>query len=170
MKQKSDIKITITIILVTILVFTGIILLAQSNSPRPADSADQETGSLSADEPFFDFGTISMASGDASHVFKVKNSGSESATIKKIYTSCMCTTASILKEGGKKLGPFGMAGHGITPKINLVVQPDEEVEFEVVFDPSAHGPAGIGKNERAVYIESKSGSVLELGFIATVTP
>ncbi|KKT83316.1 MAG: hypothetical protein UW81_C0021G0020, partial [Candidatus Giovannonibacteria bacterium GW2011_GWC2_44_9] len=41
---------------------------------------------------------------------------------------------------------------------------------EVVFDPAAHGPAGVGRIERAVYLENSASEALQLKFSATVTP
>lgn len=63
-----------------------------------------------------------------------------------------------------------MPGHGMIPEINEALQPDEKTEVEVVFDPAAHGPAGIGKIERTVYIENSPNQVLMLNFSAFVTP
>ena len=116
---------------------------------------------LKADETLYNFGNISMAAGNVSHIFRVKNLGAEAVTVSKLYTSCMCTTAT-LKAGGKSYGPIGMAGHGFVPKINAVVAPGEEITVEAVFDPAAHGPAGVGTIERAVYLEGNPGETLEL--------
>ena len=41
---------------------------------------------------------------------------------------------------------------------------------EVVFDPTAHGPAGVGKIERVVTLENNSSSDLNIMFSAFVTP
>ena len=141
-------------------------------APRPRQSANTSpnfTGSIEASETSFNFGTISMAAGNVSHTFKIKNSSGESSLIAALYTSCMCTSASITKAG-TKFGPFGMPGHGPTPKINQVLAPDEEATFEVIFDPAAHGPAGVGLIERVVYVETGSGLPIKFSFRAMVTP
>lgn len=127
------------------------------------------TGTLIAEEAVFDFGSISMAKGNVSHNFKIKNSGSEPVTIDKIYTSCMCTTA-YLTRAGSRLGPYGMPGHGIVPRIKETLAPSEEALVEVVFDPAAHGPAGVGRADRIVYLENDLGLPLELRFTVMVTP
>ncbi len=136
-----------------------------------ASIGDQVSGdqALTAEERMFNFGTISMARGEVRHAFKVKNSFSEPMTINKIYTSCMCTTAYLVRVGSK-LGPYGMPGHGIVPRIDEKFAPGEEAEVEVVFDPAAHGPAGVGRVDRAVYLENDKGMPLELGFTVMVTP
>lgn len=128
-----------------------------------------EAVSLSADETAYDFGTISMAAGNASHTFTISNLSALPVAIEKIYTSCMCTTA-LLDVGGEKFGPYGMPGHGFIPKINKTIDSGTEAEIEVVFDPAAHGPSGVGKIERVVIIENNGGKALELGFTAVVTP
>ena len=169
MKLNQDVKISLGIALFTVLVFVGIIALARSNSAESEGLQASNPSLLLANEVSFDFGTISMAKGKVSYAFKIKNPTTEPITLTKIYTSCMCTTASLL-NGSKKLGPFGMPGHGAVPRINSILQPGEEADLEVVFDPAAHGPAGVGKIERAVYVESKSSVPLEFGFTAMVTP
>ena len=127
------------------------------------------SGSLAAEESTFDFGAVSMASGNVSHLFRIKNSGSSAIAVTKLYTSCMCTTATLI-NGNERNGPFGMPGHGFIPLIQESIGPGQEADIEVVFDPTAHGPAGIGRIERIVYVEQKYGETLELQIGATVTP
>lgn len=138
---------------------------------RPANNQPAaQAGTLEAEESSFDFGVISMAAGNVSRSFKIKNSGAGPVTIKKIYTSCMCTTA-ILNKGGNKSGPFGMPGHGSATRLKETIGPGEEAEIEVVFDPAAHGPEGTGLIKRVVYVESDSEAApkLQLTFEANVT-
>ena len=124
---------------------------------------------LAAEKTFYDFGSISMAAGNVSQMFKVRNTGSEPIEIEKMYTSCMCTTASMMLDG-KKFGPYGMPGHGFAPSMNQKMMPDEEAEVEVIFDPAAHGPSGVGRIDRTVFIENSAGGPLQLSFSAMVTP
>lgn len=160
------------------LIVGGLILIGGPDSKtdttahlnREKKTVEGGVGVLRADERSYAFGTISMKDGNVRHSFAVKNEGSKEVTIKKIYTSCMCTTAILHKEG-KKFGPFGMQGHGIIPSINQKLQPGEEVRVEVIFNPAAHGPAGVGKIERVVYLENDaSPQPFELNIAATVTP
>ena len=82
----------------------------------------------------------------------------------------MCTTAS-LKMNGRTFGPYGMPGHGFIPKINEKLGPGEETIAEVIFDPTAHGPAGVGQIQRTITIENNAGAPLQvLSFTANVTP
>ncbi len=126
---------------------------------------------LTALENFFDFKTIAMKDGKVSHRFEVKNEGQEPVRIEKIYTSCMCTEASIIDGQGKNWGTFGMPGHAGPSKTNITVKPGESVVVETIFDPAAHGPSGVGLAERSVYLESNSqkSPKIELKFSAVVT-
>ena len=148
---------------------TTIAFVATSGESNP-ESIVYSASALSAIESDFDFGTISMKDGDVSYGFEVKNNGSESVTIKKVYTSCMCTAAYITDGSGEKYGKFGMPGHGVIPNTGIKIGPGELALVEAIFDPAAHGPSGVGLAERSVYIESNSAKSpkLELKFRALV--
>lgn len=126
-------------------------------------------GALTVDERFFDFGEISMVNGKVKHNFKVKNLSANPVSVEKIYTSCMCTSGTLILKD-KRFGPFGMPGHSATPKVSQILNPSEEAVIEAEFDPSAHGPAGVGVIQRAIYIETENGGKIELGFKAAVAP
>lgn len=161
---------TIISIVVGILVLGGLIWIARPDAQSISSAPTSSNGTLTVEEANnYDFGTISMAAGKVKHQFKIKNTSSEAVSIEKMYTSCMCTTAE-LTVGVKRFGPYGMPGHAAIPKINQAINPNEEAIVEVVFDPAAHGPAGVGRIERTVTLENNSGRSLELQFAAIVTP
>lgn len=176
-------KATIVGIGVAILALGGIVWIARpapDGASGPYSGQNSQTGdaasvlqnsdeALRADEASFDFGTISMAAGTVRHTFKIQNAGTEPVVIGKIYTSCMCTIATLALDG-KQFGPYGMPRHGFIPKINGAMAPGEEASVEVVFDPAAHGPAGVGRLQRIVTVEYNAGQPLEIGFTALVTP
>ena len=142
----------------------------QKNGGNATTPEEKSNGLLVSVERIFDFGSISMAAGNVKHTFAVKNTGSEAVRIRKMYTSCMCTSAILTIGSGKRYGPFGMPGHGFIPSINTEVRSGEEINVEVIFDPAAHGPAGIGEIERLVALEHNAGESLELNIRAVVTP
>lgn len=156
---------------IIVLVVWGIVAAARPSPESNAGTGNtsSSSGKLTASEQSFDFGTISMAAGNVTRNVKVKNAGDGSITIKKLYTSCMCTVASMMKDG-QTYGPFGMPGHGVVPSIDQVLDVGKEVEVAVTFDPAAHGPAGVGKISRVVYLENNAGKPLEIKFSAFVTP
>lgn len=141
----------------------GVSLKSQEQSAAVATSV------LEINEPSYDFGEISMAKGVVGKEFKIKNPSANSVEIESIYTSCMCTEAT-LEVGGKKFGPYGMPGHGFGPKVRQTIGAGEEVSILVEFDPAAHGPAGVGPIQRAVAVETKDGARLELEISALVKP
>ncbi|HBB43866.1 MAG: 40-residue YVTN family beta-propeller repeat protein [Parcubacteria group bacterium GW2011_GWA1_44_13] len=111
---------------------------------------------LVSTEKSFDFGTVSMANGKVNYSFKIRNNGDTPVKITKIYTSCMCTEATLV-NGASRKGPFGMPGHnGFASKMNEVVKPGQEISIEVEVDPAAHGPQGTGPAKKVIYIETDS--------------
>ncbi|MBI2623168.1 MAG: DUF1573 domain-containing protein [Candidatus Liptonbacteria bacterium] len=136
---------------------------------QTANIAPTGESALRADMEQFSFGSVSMKKGNVSHEYKVKNTGSVPVRVTKMYTSCMCTTAKLAAASGQA-GPFGMPGHGFVPRIDVSIAPGEEAAVEAIFDPNAHGPAGIGRIERVVYLETDDGAPVELAFSADVTP
>ena len=125
--------------------------------------------SLVASEMLYDFGTISMKDGLASHLFAVKNLTEGDIEIKTINTSCMCTSAYIQSISGEN-GPFGMVGMGFIPPANEMIRAGESRDVKVVYDPNAHGPAGVGAINRFVYLTESNGETLRLEIRAVVTP
>ncbi len=161
---------TIVAIIASLAVFVfGLILLTQPGKTITVDPV-LSTSQLLAGETVFDFGSISMAKGKVSKIYKIKNPTEQNLTVSKLYTSCMCTQASLLQNSGRA-GPFGMPGHGKSiPRIDRIINPGEEAEIEVIFDPAAHGPSGLGLTSREVYVETIDGGKLTLVFKAQVTP
>lgn len=143
---------------------------ADGSPVATADAVTAQTPSLlAAAEQSFDFGRVSMQNGKVAHKFLIKNPTDKPITVSKLFTSCMCTQAALIR-GDKITGPFGMPGHNPIPAIDEKLAPGEEAVIEAVFDPAAHGPAGIGAIARTVYIENDSSGPLALDFKAYVTP
>lgn len=149
------------------LLFGGLFLMSR---PQPQVSVNpQATGQLTAGESFYDFGSVSMAKGLVTHKFTLTNSSSTPATVTKMFTSCMCTKAK-LTVAGQTWGPIGMPGHTAIPSLAVEIPPGTTGEIEVIFDPAAHGPAGVGKIERTVTAELNGQPPLNFNFSANVTP
>jgi len=169
LKMYKNKKLILTIF-VGLLIIIGLSWLARPTSTnQKADLGEKTDIGIEVDNKDYDFGTISMAEGVVTHKFKVKNSSEFPLQINKMYTSCMCTVASLLLKESK-FGPMGMPGHGSIPEFKAELQPGEEAEVEVAFDPAAHGPAGVGRIARSVFLESNGQTVLELGIAAFVRP
>lgn len=161
MKSKTLISLA-----VIILVLIGLTAWSRQNSTPDSNQGNAE---LTAAETTFDFGVIKINGGLVQHNFLIKNNGAAAVTIREIYTSCMCTTALWTGPNGSA-GPFGMPGHGALPTVSETLAPNEEATVAVTFDPAAHGPSGIGRVERLVYIKSADAKSLTLKIYAQVTP
>ena len=81
----------------------------------------------------YDFGEVNYGT-IIKYNFEVKNSGQEILEIKRVGTSCSCTTAKISKE---------------------TIVPGQVAELQVSYDTGAMGLAhGKGKQERIIYVKS----------------
>ena len=168
MNSKNN-KLTIISVAGVVLVVGLLFWFGKINSSSVPKNPPLGANLLTASEGSFDFGTISMARGNVSRMIKIKNNATEPVLIEKLYTSCMCTEA-VLAINGRRRGPFGMPGHGFTSPLKKSIASGEEVVISVTFDPAAHGPAGVGKIERVVRLETKDKGALELEIMANVTP
>jgi hypothetical protein len=151
----------------------GLLLWGKWGSSRPGESAALATGSTQAavtdSIPAYDFGSVSMLKGNVEHEFVITNTTDADLIVAKAETSCMCTRAVLQLPDGKEMGPFGMPGHGFTPTLNAVIRPSEKLIVRAIFDPAAHGPAGIGRIERVVTLDTNKGQIT-MQFRAQVTP
>ena len=133
-------------------------------------AANGARSALVAPETFYDFGTISMKNWNVTKEFTVTNPTNEDITVKTVLTSCMCTTAFIVQADGSAKGPFSMPGMGYVPPANETIKPGESRIIRVVYDPNAHGPAGVGQIDRFVMLTDSSGGTLQFEIKALVTP
>lgn len=177
MKQNTKKQSTTTflIIALALVIGGGLILWSYNTAGKPGRVPKAETasgqGQLAAMESAYDFGEASMAKGLVDHEFVLNNTSLAPVEVGSVETSCMCTTAYLrVDESGKEVGPFGMAGHsGLRNSANLTVPPGGKLIVRAVFDPAAHGPAGVGPIERQIILEV-GGSPLTLNFKALVKP
>ncbi|KKP86012.1 hypothetical protein A3B84_01550 [Candidatus Nomurabacteria bacterium RIFCSPHIGHO2_02_FULL_35_13] len=162
--------------LVVILLIAGFYIWGYSTKGGTAGSVqgvstlNVSKGSLIATEKFYDFGAISMKNGNVVKEFTVTNFNDGDIILSKVLTSCMCTSAYIVKPDGTMKGPFGMSGHGAAPLSDEAIKPGENRIVRVVFDPNAHGPAGVGMIDRFITLTDTSDNTLQFEVKALVTP
>lgn len=160
-------------LLIIIAAILGVgIWFAQPGTTEPKTATlgtDSESSPFSAPELAYDFGTIRMANGKVSHEFKFRNAGADPVRLTRLYTSCMCTEATLVMIG-REYGPYGMPGHGFLSGFSESLKPGGEATLTVTFDPNAHGPAGVGPIERVAYLENDAGEPLEFVITGQVTP
>ena len=165
------------IIILTILAIAGLFVWGYFSkggttaSVQGASVSGASKSMLVASETIYDFGTISMKNGKVNKEFTVTNLSDTDITLSKVLTSCMCTNAFIVNPDGKIKGPFGMVGHGgSVPPANELMKAGESRIIRVIFDPNAHGPAGVGKITRFITLTDSSGNSLQLEIKTVVTP
>src|SRR3989344_1820497 len=168
---------TISIIAVVLLTFVGLFIWGYSGKSGTTAQVNVAPGSastsksvLTAQEIFYDFGTISMKNGNVTKEFKVENTTDKDINVSTILTSCMCTSAFMVLPDGNIKGPFKMPGMGYVPPANEIIKAGESRIIRVVYDPNAHGPAGVGRINRFVTLTDESGGTVQLEIKALVTP
>jgi len=157
----------VIIVILTLLIFAGIFILGGKTSSQ--NDQNGKVSLLQTPEGIHDFGKISMANGNVEKIFKVANPTDEDIFIKTVTTSCMCTSAYIVK-GDLIKGPFKMPGMGYVPPANETIKAGESIDIKVVYDPNAHGPAGVGIIDRFVYLADSGGGKIQLEIKANVMP
>jgi len=164
---------TISIIAVVLLVFIGLFVWGYSGergiNVAPGSSSTSKS-ILTAPEVLYDFGTISMKNGNVTKEFTVENTTDQDIMVSTVLTSCMCTSAFIVLPDGNIKGPFKMPGMGYVPPANEIIKAGESRIIRVVYDPNAHGPAGVGRINRFVTLTDTSGGTVQLEIKALVTP
>ncbi len=172
LNMKEKIKQISILLGLAAVVIAGLVWFSNNSKiEAPTAAIDGKFGGvLTFDGSQYDFGTVSMAKGKVSKEFTLENKSQGDVNIGEVFTSCMCTEAE-LKVGDKTAGPFGRQGHGLASSANLIVKPGEEMIVKAIFDPAAHGPAGVGPIERqiAIYTSADKDPIV-LDFKAVVTP
>ena len=120
-------------LIIFIIIFVGFALYGYFKSIPGLEDSTEKHPIIEAVPDFFDFGDLEY--GDlAEHTFKIKNSGEEVLEIKRLSTSCACTSAEIEKEA---------------------LSPGEEVNLFVKYNTGLMtGDHAKGNQERIIYIKS----------------
>jgi hypothetical protein len=162
---------TIIFTLIIILGLAGLIWWGSFNQKSSANlNSGSSGGLLTADETVYDFGQISMKDGNVTKEFIVKNPTDKDIFVPTVVTSCMCTKAFIVRPDGTTKGPYGMPSMGYVWPSDETVKAGESMVIRVVYDPNAHGPAGVGFIDRFVTVTDEFKNDLKLEIKATVTP
>jgi hypothetical protein len=148
---------------------TGNVATSASVQGVATTTADTKSALTSA-ETFYDFGTISMKNGLVNKEFTVTNATTKDIEVPTLVTSCMCTKAYVVEADGSTKGPFGMPAMGYVPPVNELIKAGESRTIRVVYDPNAHGPAGVGNIDRFAILTDAAGGTIRFEIKALVTP
>ncbi len=149
MKSKS---LLVGIVLVLVLGFGGLIFLQQKiNQKNTIATPTNQVLGLEANPQNYDLGEILYSKGIVTKDYEIKNTTDKTIRLKKVATSCMCTKAKV-KIGDKETRFFGMEAHGnINPVLDgYEIKPGETAVVTMQFDPTAHGPQGVGPIDRQI--------------------
>jgi hypothetical protein len=146
--QSKKIKEIFIISLPIFLIIGGVVFGIINYSPEKSHPG---TPKIEINPSEYDAGTVSMVEGLVKYTYEIKNTGEGDLKIDRIWTSCMCTTARLRVED-KESGEFGM--HTSSTFWSQKIAPGQTGFLEVTFDPAFHGPQGVGKIVRAVYLST----------------
>lgn len=111
----------------------GLVAYGYSQAIPPSQSQTESQPQIEITPITFDFGEVKYGE-IAEYTFKIKNLGKEVLEIKRVSTSCGCTTAEVSKKR---------------------IESNEEVDLKVVYDTGAmSGSHAKGKQERTIYVKS----------------
>lgn len=147
MNQK---KILIAFVVLTFVILGGGIYLLSITSTTPQKVTTSQNAKLEVDQKTFDWGQIFYSGGNVSKTFIIKNTGTDVLQLTNIKTSCACTFAQITIDG-KTSPKFGM--HTTSGWVGEVAA-GKEAQLIVVYDPTFHGPTGVGSIERLISMQT----------------
>ncbi len=148
--SKDSKLIVISVFFVFILIIGGSFWLVNGSQKEVLNIKKEAVGILTEPE-LFDLGSVPINGGVVTREYVFKNITSGSMKLRKIATSCMCTTASVT-IGDKTTRFFSMEGSGSNPLVNLDLQSGESGKVTFRFDPAAHGPKGVGAFDRSIWL------------------
>ncbi len=119
--------------IIFVLGLAAVVFYGYSKAIPPAGN-NQNAPKIEISPASYDFKEVEFGK-IVNYTFKIKNSGQEVLEIKRVATSCGCTTAKVL---------------------NTSINPGEETDLLVTYDTAAmgSGPHGTGNQERIIYVKS----------------
>lgn len=114
---------------------TAFIAYGYSQSiPNDTDGKNSNQPKIEISPSFYDFGEVKFGK-IAEYKFIIENKGSKALEIKRLATSCSCTTAKTNKE---------------------ILNPGEAADLFVSYDTAAMGSGthGTGNQERIIYVKT----------------
>lgn len=161
----------IILILISVLGIIGFAVFISGSDKNSKASLTETIGAkISVDHNFKTVGDIGYSKGILYHSFPVKNSGTKNLEIANLTSSCACTK-TFLRINGKDGPSFGMKGMSAPSSWKGIIKPGERGEIIAAFDPTYHGPQGVGEISRTVSFETNDpdNTYVELSFEGVVS-
>ncbi len=112
------------------------------------ERAPENRGVVKADTTELDLGEVSVAGGTVVRDVRITNAGNRELELLSLYTSCSCTTASIVYRGYES-ERYGMEAGSI----NVGLEPGESATLRIYYDPTVHSDLR-GLVIRSVYLRT----------------
>ena len=165
--MSKETKFIIGAFLITLAVVVGLAFFLSAKGSQEKTLVTTEVQGIQAAVTNYNLGEVPINGGIVTKEYEIKNTSGKDMELKKIATSCMCTSASV-KIGDDETRFFSMEmGGDKNPLISTRLKKDETAKVTVRFDPAAHGPQGVGPFDRIVWLYFDAG-VKELTFNGTV--
>lgn len=149
---------------ITLGILVGAVFFAMKSGQKPLVTDSEQVG-INLSDTTHDWGIIDYDKGVVSKSFTIKNDGTEALQLFNVKTSCLCTTAQLITADATS-PKFGM--HEESSSV-FEVKPSETAQLLVEFDPTFHGPSGVGPMTRIITVETNDVSRKELSFELTGT-
>lgn len=122
------------ILIIPLVIIAGLIIYGYFKATPPLEDESLSRPQIEITPQSFNFGEIDFGI-IAKYTFKIKNLGNETLEIKRVATSCACTSAKTSKEK---------------------IYPGEEADLYVEYDTKLMGDSahGKGEQERIIYVKS----------------
>ncbi|MBI2314746.1 DUF1573 domain-containing protein [Candidatus Daviesbacteria bacterium] len=144
----NDKKLIIGFIVLTLLILGGGIFVLSASVPNQITAS--QNAKAEVDQKTFDWGNIPYSGGNAVKTFTIKNTGTNTLKLTGVKTSCTCTKAQVAIDG--KTSPY-FSMHATSSWVGEV-PPNKEAQLTVIFDPTFHGPTGVGPMERLISVQT----------------
>ena len=165
--MNKETKFIIGAFLITLAVVVGLAFFLSAKGSQEKTLVTTEVQGIQAAVTNYNLGEVPINGGIVTKEYEIKNTSGKDMELKKIATSCMCTSASV-KVGDDETRFFSMEmGGDKNPLISTRLKKDETAKVTVRFDPAAHGPQGVGLFDRIVWLYFDQG-VKELTFNGNV--
>ncbi len=112
------------------------------------ERAPENRGVVKAETTELDLGKVSVAGGTVVRDVRITNAGNRELELLSLYTSCSCTTASIVYRGYES-ERYGMEAGSI----NVGLEPGESATLRIYYDPTVHSDLR-GLVIRSVYLRT----------------
>lgn len=166
-KMTKETKFIVGVALVTLAAVVGLAFFLSAKGSQEKTLVTTEVQGIEATVADYQLGDIPINGGIVTKEYEIKNTTGKEVELKKIATSCMCTSAAVMTESGETRFFSMEMGGDKNPLISQKIKKDETAKVTVRFDPAAHGPQGAGPFDRIVWLYF-DGGVKELTFSGVV--